>query len=161
MYSFLVVYQYYSRNPVTQTLKGNKKQVELAENSSYWGKCQWNLDQGEGNLVLVIRVQVIEVLLHSNPSSVTLSPLPSPPIYRPLLSLLSWSPGFEQVVDTNVRWNTGAKLFNHVVYLSKSKEIVHSPLWNRALFLFSPEREDKSLLALTNGSFLEFPIDES
>ena len=41
----------YSRTPVTQTLKGNEKQSELAGNSSYWGKFQCNFDQGKGNLV--------------------------------------------------------------------------------------------------------------
>jgi len=30
----------YSRTPVTQTLKGNEKQFELVENSSYRGKFQ-------------------------------------------------------------------------------------------------------------------------
>ena len=34
----------YSRTPVTQTLKGNKKQLELAGNLSYRGKFQWNFD---------------------------------------------------------------------------------------------------------------------
>ena len=59
----------YFRTPVTQTLKGNEKQLELVGNSSYRSKFQWNLDQGKGNLVRVsrefkvIRVWVIEVLL--------------------------------------------------------------------------------------------------
>ena len=39
-----------SRIPVTRTLKGNEKQFELAGNSSYRGKFQWNFDQGKGNL---------------------------------------------------------------------------------------------------------------
>ena len=39
----------YSRTPVTRTLKGNEKQFELAENSSYQGNFQWNFDQGKGN----------------------------------------------------------------------------------------------------------------
>ena len=34
--------------PVTRTLKGNEKQVELAGNSSYQGKFQWNFDQRKG-----------------------------------------------------------------------------------------------------------------
>ena len=34
---------------------GNEKQQELAGNSSYWGKFQWNHDQGKGNLVRVSR----------------------------------------------------------------------------------------------------------
>ena len=45
----------YSRTPVTQTLKGNKKQFKLAGNSSYRGKFQWNFDQGKGNFVQVSR----------------------------------------------------------------------------------------------------------
>ena len=36
-----------------RTPKGNEKQFELAGNSSYRGKFQWNFDQGKGNLVLV------------------------------------------------------------------------------------------------------------
>ena len=43
----------YSRTPVTLPLKGNEKQFASAESSSYWGKCQWNIDQGKGNLVVV------------------------------------------------------------------------------------------------------------
>ena len=40
-----------SRILVTRTLKGNEKQFELAGNSSYRGKFQWNFDQGKaGNL---------------------------------------------------------------------------------------------------------------
>ena len=39
-----------SRILVTRTLKGNVKQFELAGNSSYRGKFQWNFDQGKGNL---------------------------------------------------------------------------------------------------------------
>ena len=39
------------RIPVTRTLKGNEKQSGIAGNSSYRGKLQWNLDQG--NLVRV------------------------------------------------------------------------------------------------------------
>ena len=31
---------YIQENPVTQTLKGNKKKFDLAGNSSYWGKFQ-------------------------------------------------------------------------------------------------------------------------
>ena len=50
---------YYSRTPVTRTLKGNEKQFELLRNSSYQSKFQWNCDQGKGNLV-----RVIEVLLY-------------------------------------------------------------------------------------------------
>ena len=46
---------YVQENPVTQTLKGNKKKFDLAGNSSYWGKFQWNFDQGKGNLVQVSR----------------------------------------------------------------------------------------------------------
>ena len=42
-----------SRFPVTRTLKGNEKQFELAWNSSYGGKFQWNFFQGKGNLVRV------------------------------------------------------------------------------------------------------------
>ena len=38
----------YSRTPVTQTLKQNKKRWELAGNSSYRGKFQWNCDQEKG-----------------------------------------------------------------------------------------------------------------
>lgn len=38
---------------VTQTLKGNQKQFELAVNSSYQGKSQWNFDERKGNLVRV------------------------------------------------------------------------------------------------------------
>ena len=45
----------YSRTLVTQTLKGNEKQFELAGYSSYWAKFQWNFDQGKGNLVQVSR----------------------------------------------------------------------------------------------------------
>ena len=45
----------YCRNPVTRTLKGNQKMFELAGNSSYRGKFQWNFDQGKGNLVWVNR----------------------------------------------------------------------------------------------------------
>ena len=45
----------YRRTPVTQTLKGNKKEFGFAGNSSYWGKFQWNFDQGKGNLVRVSR----------------------------------------------------------------------------------------------------------
>ena len=46
----------YSRTLVTQTLTGNEKlAVELAGNSSYRAKFQWNFDQGKGNLVRVSR----------------------------------------------------------------------------------------------------------
>ena len=38
-----------SRTTGTQTLKGNEKQFELAGNSSYQGKFQWNFDQGREN----------------------------------------------------------------------------------------------------------------
>ena len=31
---------YIQENPVTQTLKGNKKEFGFAGNSSYWGKFQ-------------------------------------------------------------------------------------------------------------------------
>ena len=36
-------------------MKENEKQFELAGNSSYRGKFQWNFDQGKGNLVQVSR----------------------------------------------------------------------------------------------------------
>ena len=39
--------------PVTRTLKGNEKLFELAGNSSYRCKFQWNFDQGKGNLLWV------------------------------------------------------------------------------------------------------------
>ena len=44
--------KHYSRTSVTWlTLKRNKKQFEWAGNFSYWGKFQWNFDQGKGNIV--------------------------------------------------------------------------------------------------------------
>ena len=45
--------QHYGKTPVTQTLKGNEKQLELAGNSCYHGKFSKNADQGKGNLVQV------------------------------------------------------------------------------------------------------------
>ena len=45
----------YSRTPVTQTLKGNKKQFELAGNSSYRGKFQWNFIKGKEILFKLAR----------------------------------------------------------------------------------------------------------
>ena len=39
--------QFYSRTQVTRTLKGNEKQFELARNSNYWDKFQYDLDQGK------------------------------------------------------------------------------------------------------------------
>ena len=43
----------YIKPPVNRTLKGNDKQFDLARNSSYRSKFQWNFDQGKGNLVWV------------------------------------------------------------------------------------------------------------
>ena len=59
--------QCYSRTGVTQTLKGNEKQFELARDSNYWDKLQCDLDQGKKislsyQGIQVICVQVIEVL---------------------------------------------------------------------------------------------------
>ena len=62
----------YNRIPVTRTLKGNDKKFELARNSSYRGKFQWNCDQGKGikfssnyRGIPVIRIRVTEVLPYS------------------------------------------------------------------------------------------------
>ena len=43
----------YIKTPVTRTLKVNEKQFDLAGNSSYRSKFQWNFEQGKGNLVWV------------------------------------------------------------------------------------------------------------
>ena len=44
---------FYSRTPVTRTLKENETQFEFERNLSYRDKFQWNFDQGKGNLVRV------------------------------------------------------------------------------------------------------------
>ena len=38
---------------VTRTLKRNEKLFKVVGNSNYWGKFQWNFDQGKGNWVQV------------------------------------------------------------------------------------------------------------
>ena len=61
---------------VTRTLKRNEKLFKVVGNSSYWGKFQWNFDQGKGNWVQVsgefelskfelLRFFCIEVLLYT------------------------------------------------------------------------------------------------
>ena len=42
----------YSKTGVTQTLKGNEKQFELATKSNYWDKFQCDLDQGKKKISL-------------------------------------------------------------------------------------------------------------
>ena len=60
---------------VTRTLKRNEKLFKVVGYSSYWGKFQWNFDQGKGNWVQVsgelelskfelLRFFCIEVLLY-------------------------------------------------------------------------------------------------
>ena len=61
---------------VTRTLKRNEKLFKVVGNSSYWGKFQWNFDEGKGNWIQVsgelelskfelLRFFCIEVLLYT------------------------------------------------------------------------------------------------
>ena len=43
----------YRATPVSWTLKGNKKTVQVRGNVSFWGKFQWTFDEGNGNLVQI------------------------------------------------------------------------------------------------------------